>query len=276
MTYATLMVTPTLGRSNKVLLERAAGVADRFGAGVIGFAACRPIHVVCRDYSLPANLFEEDRKQIARQNEAAEREFRAAMANRKGRIEWRARTSIVPLAEHIARQARSADLIVVGTQNVAAEPDSTREALVGDLVMRVGRPVLLVPGHASTSTFDRVLVAWKDSREAQRAIVDALPFLAAATRVVVVEIAAQDDFAEARSSLAEVIDWLALHNIKAEAKAMMPTKANAAQLNDIADELEADLIVAGAYGYSRGRAWVMGGVTSELLTGARRCALVAH
>lgn len=215
----------------------AGNLAGRFGAGVIGLGACRPIYSIYRDHPLPAALFEEDRKQIARQAQSAEAEFRAAMAFAKWPGEWRGRTSTMPLAEHLAQEARTADLLVVGIK-IGAVPDATREPDVCDLVMQVGRPVLLVPAAAAVSRFERVVVAWKDTREARRAIVDALPFLSKAPNVTVVEIVAEDSLAEARGRLAEVVTWLAHHGIVAEAKAVPSTTANAAQLIAIADELK--------------------------------------
>jgi len=275
MTYATLLVSLILGRPNTRLLEITGRLVEKFDAGVIGFGACRPIHAICRDYAVPAALFEEDRKQIARQLQAAEAEFRVAMTKTRRQVEWRGRTSTLPLAEHLAHEARAADLLVVGIEKTEAAPDVTREPDICDLVMQVGRPVLVVPAVAPVSKFERVVVAWKDAREAQRAIVDSLPFLSKASRVTAVEIVAEESLAEARSRLTEVVTWLAHHGIVAEAKAVPSTTANALQLDAIAGELEADLIVAGAYGYSRQREWVLGGITSELLAGDR-CALVAH
>jgi nucleotide-binding universal stress UspA family protein len=276
MTLATVMASLTLARPNTNVLEIAASAADKLGAGVIGLACCRPIQVVCRDFAVPASLFEEDRRQIARQSEAVELEFRAAMARLKGRKEWRARTTIVPLAEYIADEARGADLIVVGAATGEPSLDPTRQADVRDLVMRVGRPVLVVPDRVSSCSFDRVLVTWKDTREAQRAIVDALPFLRAAAKVTVVEIAPEPERTEIQERLAEIVSWLGSHGVKAEARVVAPNGANAVQLEAIADEMKADLIVAGAYGYSRQDGWVVGGVTSELLAGRRHCALLAH
>jgi nucleotide-binding universal stress UspA family protein len=142
--------------------------------------------------------------------------------------------------------------------------------------MRIGRPVLLVPGTLSTCTFDRLLVAWKDTREAQRAIADALPFLRMARTVAIVEIAGEAERTESQVRLAEVTAWLARHGVKVEPKVVAPSGATSAQLQAIADAMDADLIVAGAYGYSRHNAWVLGGLTSSLLAGSRRCALLVH
>lgn len=275
MTYTTLMVNLVLGQSNAHLLDATIRIAAKFDAGVIGLAACRPIQTVCRDYTVPAVVFEEDRKEIARHAKAGELEFRRAVADLKGPIEWRTHTTIFPLADHLSHQARSADLIVVGTEPGDRQCDETRQPDICDFVMRVGRPVMLVPARATMNGFDHVLVAWKDAREAQRAIVDALPLLKASTKATVVEIADDEVLADARSSVAEVISWLGRHGVRADAKVAMSNRANASQLDAIASELGADLIVAGAYGYSRQGQWVLGGVTSELLAGDR-CAIVAH
>ena len=94
-----------------------------------------------------------------------------------------------------------------------------------------------------------------------------MPFLKAATKATVVEIADNEELPAARSSVAEVVSWLGHHGVRADAKVVMPSRANAPQFDAIARKLEADVIVAGAYGYSRQGQWVLGGVTSELLAG---------
>jgi len=271
----TVMVNLVLGRPNGHVLGAAVRIAAKFDAGVIGLAACRPIQTVCHDYAVPAVLYEEDRKEIARHIKAGELEFRHAVAQLKGSIEWRAHTTIFPLAEHLSRQARNADLIVVGTETGAGPCDATRRPDICDFVMSAGRPVLLVPFEAATNGLDRVVVAWKDTREARRAIVDALPFLKAATKTTIVEMADDEEAVEARSGVAEVVSWLGHHGVRADSKVMLPVKANASQLEEIARELGADLVVAGAYGYARQGQWVLGGITTQLLAGDR-CALVSH
>jgi nucleotide-binding universal stress UspA family protein len=271
----TLMVNLVLGRPNGHVLDAAVRIAAKFDAGVIGFAACRPIQTVCYDYAVPAVLFDEDRKEMARHVKAGELEFRHAVAQLKGWTEWRSHTTVFPLAEYLSRQARNADLVVVSTESGDGQCDATRRPDICDFVMSVGRPVLLVPAAAAMSGLDRVVVAWKDTREARRAIVDALPFLKAATKTTIVEIAEDEELSEARSGVAEVVSWLGHHGIRADAKVTLPSRANATQLDAIADELEADLIVAGAYGYARHGQWILGGITTQLL-GGDRCAIVAH
>ena len=271
----TLMASLVLGRPNDRVLDATVRIATRFDAGIIGLAACRPIQTVCYDYAVPAALFDEDRKEIARHIKEGELEFRRAVAQLKGRIEWRAHTTVLPLAEHLSRQARYADLIVLGAEASGAQCDATRRPDICDLVMSAGRPVLLVPPGVATIGLDRVVVAWKDTREARRAIVDALPFLKAAATTTIVEIADDEGVAEAHSGVAEVVAWLSHHGVRADSKVELPVRSNASQLDEIASELQADLVIAGAYGHARQGQWVLGGITTQLLAGDR-CALVAH
>jgi len=94
--------------------------------------------------------------------------------------------------------------------------------------------------------------------------------------VTVVEIAAEEDLAAARTHLEDVVAWLKRHGIVAKSLAWPSKGDDASRLNAIAQELRADLIVAVAYGHSRLREWVLGGVTRDLLLCADRCSLVAH
>jgi nucleotide-binding universal stress UspA family protein len=275
MTYATVMVSPILGRPNDILLEAAAGVARKLGAGVLGVGAARPIQCVCHDYAIPANVFEEDRKQIARQCHEAEQAFHAATTGHASRVEWRARSGLEPLADLLAREAASADLIMVGTGRPESMLDTTRYPDLCDLVMAAGRPMMLVPSSRPAPRCDHILVAWKQARESRRAIADALPLLARAEAVTVVEIAASDEVAAATNGLAQISAWLAQHGIKAATRVVTSTTANAPQLKSVAAELGADLIVAGAYGHNRQGRWVLGGITAELL-GGDCAAFVSH
>jgi nucleotide-binding universal stress UspA family protein len=181
----------------------------------------------------------------------------------------------LPLSDYLAREARSADLVVTGVdRNVPL--DATRQVDHQDLVMQAGRPVLIVPAAAARTGFERVLVGWKETAEARRAIVDALPFLARAAHVTIAEIAAKEELAEARTRLADVVGWLEHHGIKAQPVAAAAGGTHAQGLKAIANEQKADLIVAGAYGHSRLREWVLGGVTNDLLLRADRCSLLSR
>ena len=143
------------------------------------------------------------------------------------------------------------------------------------MVMQVGRPVLLV-SPAPQFALENVLVAWKDTREARRAVADALPLLKQARRVSLVEVAASSEMAAARLRLDDVASWLKRHGITAGREARLSSGADPEALQSVADDLQADLVVAGAYGHSRVREWALGGVTRTLLRHPGRSALVSH
>lgn len=272
MSYATLMVNLELGRSNGDLLRVSAALAERLGAAVIGIATCQPMQVDFGDSYVSGDLFEADRDEIRKDIDAAEAEFRGAFPARA--TSWRSAATFEALSDYLAREARSADLIVSAPGSSASA--ATRRVDIGDLVMQAGRPVLIVPAGAEALTLQRVLVAWKDTRETRRSVIDALPLLKLAAHVVVVEIAAADELGPARARLDDVVGWLARHGVVAEALAGLAGDDDTRRLKQIIDEQHADLIVAGAYGHSRVREWVFGGVTDDLLLRASRCVLVSH
>nr|HPU52941.1 universal stress protein [Burkholderiaceae bacterium] len=142
--------------------------------------------------------------------------------------------------------------------------------------MRLGRPLLLVPPAMAVPKLDRALVAWKDTREARRAVVDGLPLLRLAREVQVVEVADQPELTMARERVGDIVAWLGRHGVQATANASAGGDDHGAVLSAIATQWGADLIVAGAYGHNRLREWVLGGVTRELLLKSERCALLSH
>jgi nucleotide-binding universal stress UspA family protein len=265
-----------LGHSNANLLGVVGDLAQRFEAGVIGIAMCQPMQIIYSEGYVPADLIVQDREQREKEVAAAEAEFRDALQTRVGRLEWRSEVTPDPLADYLAREARSADLVITGVDHNASMFDHSRHVNIGDVVMHVGRPILVVPTAASGASFDSVMVGWKDTRETRRAIADALPFLQKAAQVTIVEIVAEQELEAARERLDDVVRWLGCHGVSAEAIARKSTGADAHQLHAVALEHKAGVIVAGAYGHSRVREWVLGGVTRDLLLRAGRCALVSH
>jgi nucleotide-binding universal stress UspA family protein len=122
-----------------------------------------------------------------------------------------------------------------------------------------------------------ILVAWKDTPEARRAIVDALPMLCKAKDVTVVEIVADEiDRPAATLGVKDVVAWLSHHGVLATEQVPGECGHAAAQLERIASEVGAGLIVAGAYGHSRFREWILGGVTRGLVNPSSRCSLLSR
>jgi nucleotide-binding universal stress UspA family protein len=174
------------------------------------------------------------------------------------------------------QQIRAADILVVGARaETLVDPNSAPDP--SDLVMQAGRPLIVVPPSAEWLDLRSALIAWKDVREARRAVFDALPILAAAKEVTIAEIPEQDaDRADALSHVADVAAWLRGHGIVAHT--VVPEKAGGAveQLENIAANIGAGVVIAGAYGHSRFREWVLSGVTRHLATESRRCAFLSR
>jgi nucleotide-binding universal stress UspA family protein len=123
-----------------------------------------------------------------------------------------------------------------------------------------------------------VLVAWKDTPEARRAVADALPMLRKAKEITIAEIPeADDDRSVVASRVSDVAAWLARHGVTATARVVEAgNETAAAQVERIAGDVGAGLIVAGAYGHSRFRELILGGVTQYLVTQSARCVLLSH
>lgn len=274
--YSTLMVHLYRDQDNAALLDITADLAERFNADVVGIVAYQPILVAGND-ALPASVIEHDRAEIVAQMEAAEKEFRAALQHGSRRLEWRSKLTYGAPTAYIVEQLRSADLLITGVDHRASWLDPTPRVDTADLVLQAGRPVLVVPAQTRQLVADNILVGWKDTGETRRAVSDALPFLRMAKRVVVAEVVANDAvMLEARQNTADVCSWLMKHKISAEPLVLAADDKYGFSLDAIAEDQGADLIVAGGYGHSRLRQWVLGGVTRDLLKHAERCALLSH
>lgn len=278
MSYATLMVHMQLGQPNESsegLLQIAGDLAERFNAAVIGITACQPMQIAYGEAYYPGDLFEQDRKEIEEEIKKAETVFRDALSTRVKTLEWRSEVTYGLLTDYIAREARSADLVITGSAPPNF-PDNTRVVNTGELVLKVGRPAFIVPLPAKKMSLDRVVIGWKDTRETRRAIADALPFLKKAAHVAIAEIADEADRADALKRAQDVVVWLSRHGVKAEALSPLSNGDATAMLIDIARGQNADVIVAGAYGHSRLREWALGGVTRDLLLNTERCTMMSH
>ncbi|WP_380785308.1 universal stress protein [Sphingomonas sp. R86521] len=272
MTYSTLMVHLDGGRANAALLDVTATLADQYGAAVIGIAACQPVQIGTFDGYLGGDYAVIERDIVDGELARAKTEFHAHDRLAHHVLEWRSIPTLVNIAHVVAENARSADLVVTSAGPGFA--DLATHADTGDLILRAGRPVLVVPEGAATATFATVMVAWTDTRECRRAISDALPMLKAADRVVIVEVAI--DAIDARKPIDDIAAWLARHGVDADKIVARMKGTSIDTLAGIADDIQADLVVAGAYGHSRIREWTFGGITRDLLLRNRRCALLSH
>ena len=279
MTYATLIVQADADEDGKARIALAAGLARDFGAMLIGVAArdlMPPVTAPVAGPVVVAALLATQEGDIRKQLDAAEQQFRAAAAKQDQRLSWR--SEIDDPAKVFAREGRAADLLVVGRRPESASSHPSRHMDPGEILMRAGRPSLVVPPGLSHLDAAHVVVAWRDSREARRAVADALPLLKRATSVLVLEVCdTVIDQEDTKAVVDDVADYLSRHGVAATAETRLLREASvSAELLLAAEQRGAELVVAGGYAHSRLQEWVFGGLTRTLLGHFPKCCLLSH
>ncbi|MDJ0685927.1 MAG: universal stress protein [Alphaproteobacteria bacterium] len=257
----------------------AAALAETHDAHLTGLGVKPPMSMPgYAAYQMPAEVFEIYDQDQNRLIEAAKGVFERAVANagRQARANWRQTTGDV--ATCLGRFGRLADLIVIGQEGPEGESAYYEEA-PDRVVLEAGRPVLIAPHIGVSGTVGkRVMIAWNDSREAARAVSDALPFLKKAEHVDVLTINPEPaPEGEADIPGADIGRYLSEHGVSANVSRTVTDSASVHDtlLNHAADT-KADLIVMGGYGHSRLREFVLGGVTRSILREMTAPVLMAH
>ncbi|MGF7174316.1 universal stress protein [Azospirillum doebereinerae] len=279
MALKDLLVVVDDGAASAARLDLAARLAARDDAHLTALYAYTDVSLPGYiQAEIPADLRAGRRKDLdARVARAAQR-FDDAMRRhgRTERSEWLAveRDPTTAAAVH----GRYADLIVVGQP----DPDRDRDELVAqpaDLLFESGRPLLVVPYAGTFATIgERVLVGWNGSREAARAIGDALPLLRGAKRVVVMAANPKPGpKGLGDEPCADIARHLSRHGCRVEATHVATDVVEPGDtiLNTAADE-GCDLLVMGAYGRSRLRELVLGGMTRYMLQHMTVPVLMSH
>lgn len=162
--------------------------------------------------------------------------------------------------ERLAQAAWAADL-TIAPRTLETGLDALPAQLVEQAVIAAGGPLLMIPPDGwQREVGTQVLCAWNGSREAARALKDALPFLRGASRTTLVGIGELPG-----PPLAEVAAMLGRHGITAEPLGLEAEGDAGATLLRIAAERSCDLLVMGAYGRSRVRQLILGGVTRTMV-----------
>jgi nucleotide-binding universal stress UspA family protein len=272
MSYATLLVYVNVDHVSKALVSVAADLTDKFSAKLIGLSARAIVPPVVAEVVIVDHGSELEIVQMKKSLAEAGDNFRAAAgANRE--TEWRSALEIP--TDTLIRQARCADLVII--EKSGRSIDFYKAPDPGAAIIAAGRPFLVVPGGVKILVADHVVIGWKETREARRAIQDALPFLRHAKRVTVIEICESDQKEAAGHQIDDVVLYLARHKVRAEGRVETRLLGSGAdQIIGYAEEEGADLLVTGAYGHSRLNEWIFGGMTRDLLTSSPICCLMSH
>jgi nucleotide-binding universal stress UspA family protein len=228
---------------------------------------------------LPAELLTTMQREARERADAALARFGEVAKRNQVAFETRVeRVLYTEVADALATNGRYADLVILGQ----IDPDDAATGpryLPEEVILAGGRPALVTPYIGAGATLgERVIVAWDASREAARAVNDALPLLERAKSVGVVSInPSNQPFGHGEEPGADIGLHLARHGIKIEVQRVESRDIDVANtlLSHVANEA-ADLLVMGAYGHSRLREFVLGGVTRTILSEMTVPVLMSH
>ncbi len=270
---ASIMVYVDFDPGSDDRIKIAVNWATKFGAALIGVTGWLPGREIGGWFTAELERPEDRNDRVLAELEKLAERFRNLAGGAVRAVEWRG--SFHFPREVIAAEARAADLVVISSHAVAEDVYQAFDP--GTVLLSAGRPVLVVPDGVTGNPGQRVIVAWKDTREARHAVQGALPYLKMAKHIALVEIAEEVLGRAAHEQLDDVEKYLRRHEVEVSNKSVIHPKGSAAdQLMRVAKNEGADLIVAGAYGHTRLGEWVFGGVTRGLLQRSDICCLFSN
>lgn len=280
MSYKTILAYVDEAERCGTLLALARDLAERQEAHLSGLHVVPNLQIyAAAEASMPAEVFEAQRRFNEEAADAAERAFVTALDGAACDHTWdvvfEGRENI---GERVLEHGLVADLIITGQ----IDPNIASRRRVGTpehLLMHSGRPLLMVPYTGRFQTVGKtILVAWNASGEAARATFDSLPLLKAANTVIILSVDPQDrPELEEHASAGVLAASLARHGVDAIVRETISGDLGIGSilLNSVAD-LGCDLIVMGGYGHGRITEFLFGGATRSILQQMTVPVLIAH
>jgi nucleotide-binding universal stress UspA family protein len=279
MSFREILVTLEHGAALERRMLCAAEVARIHEAHLIGLSVIEPLNLAAY-FSPSVDALIEVEQQYREAAETAARKVKTTFRTICSRVgissEWRLGEGNT--ADAAAEHARYVDLAIVGQVDPENPPPGTAAGLPERLALASGRPVLIIPYVGRYETIGtRVLVAWNRSREAVRAVNDALPMLKHAQQVTVLSINPERRNPRSNPPGTSVAHHLARHGVKVETSHTVAEDiaVGSAILSRAAD-LGVDLIVMGCYGHSRLHELFLGGASREILGHMTVPVLMSH
>jgi nucleotide-binding universal stress UspA family protein len=264
MSYRSILVNIDVDNPVTPVVRLALDLARRFDAHrLIGFCAADaaiPLVITPETGALIADAWQQLRDDLVLRFKQLRSEFEHLVAG-SIKAEWL--EALDNPTRSLTATAGLADLVVIRAAQGASTGNAYRAADPGSVVLQAGRPVLVAASGADRLPAEKIVIAWKNTREARRAVMDAVPMLHAAAEVTVVAVDDEpDDWL--RAGMRNVSSFLATHGIKARTEILEDADETAAVARFLGS-VHADLVVSGAYGHSRVREWAFGGMTRSLL-----------
>lgn len=254
-------------------IECAIGLATKFDAHVQALHILTPLenmaHAVHHDFTSSIELYSQFQQEAELEADKLQEKYETKLKNSGVRYDWCQEKG--NLLTYLYTYARASDIAIVSQKG-----DSYDDILdyVNDFIIGSGLPVLTIPRAGSNvAAAKNILVAWDGSRESAKATNDALPFLIAADKVTVLTISddRKEDLPEA-----DICVHLSRHGVNVEALTLRNQASTVNAILETADKVNADMIVAGAWGHKRLQELVFGGVTKSLISNQKRPVLFAH
>lgn len=278
VSLADILVAVDTGPATATRLDVALEIAQRHDAHVTGLHALRPIAVPGYIAAQIPEAAQEVREAADRSTTATAKSAFDAAVERTGfasdRTEWRSVKGDPTRA--VAEHGRYADLVVIG-QLDPERPNPLDQPEPDELVVASGRPMLMVPYsyRPNGPVGHHILLAWNGSREAARAVSDAMPLLVGAAKVSVLSV--NPPGLVGRDPGADIALHLSRHGVKAEAAHILDHELDPSDvLLNRAVDLGCDMMVMGGYGTPRLREMVLGGVTRDILRHMTLPVLMSH
>lgn len=272
-----LLVNLSLNAKGDVASEFALSIGERFKAHVDALAfAYKMTYPGSVADGFAASLLTQRNEEFIQAANQAKSNFDAA-ANRLGvaSSSYILAAEMADAGDQFGQSARCYDLAVVAQE----EPDDTSalDLIIEGALFQSGRPTVVVPYiNRAPLKLDRVAVCWDGGLNAARAVGNAMPFLKQAGKIEIVTVSAEQE-KHKDTSPSRVAQHLSRHGLKPEIRALSSAGLSVvdAVLSYAADN-SIDLIVMGAYGHSRLREFVLGGMTRDILRTMTVPVLMSH
>ncbi len=276
MAYKTvLLCLNEIGRLPQ-LIEAARTLGTTFKAHISGLYVIPSVQVYpASGYAATPDIFDGNRTYYEENKAKVRDAFETGMKQDGLSFDFHLVDSSLPLiGNEVITYGRSADLVVISATDKNAMRGVEYD-FVERLIIAAGRPILVLPFLGNTPlNMDEVLVGWDESREATRAVFDAIPILQKAKRARIVTI---DGMAKGKLPGASLAESLDRHGVKAElTNVSSDGLSSGATLLRAASDHGAGLIVLGAYGHSRFTEFIFGGVTRHMVQHLDRPVLMSH
>lgn len=254
-------------------IDCAIEMANTFDAHVQALHILTPLEnmsaTIYHDFTSSIEMYSQFQKEAEEEADKLREKYVHKLTNSGVRFDWCQEKG--NLLTYLYTYSRASDIAIVSQKG-----ESYDDILdyVNDFIIGSGLPVLAIPRKDDQSIkSNNILVAWDGSRECARATQDAIPFLIRADKVTVLTISddKKQDLPEA-----DICIHLSRHGIKAEALTLTDQESVAKAILQTADNIDADMVVAGAWGHKRLQELIFGGATKTLISNQKRPVLFSH